>query len=212
MILAFDTSTAIAGVALYGTQGLLGELTWRSHRDQTAQLLPMAHKLLSGIAVATGPGSFNGLRVAVSTAKGMALALDIPIFGLSSLDIQAYQYSYLSGNLYTVLEAGRGRLGVGYYKVKNGTWKRQTDFANLTLPELISKIVTPCTVCGELSAEQAVKLEEHLGKNGAVLSPATALRRSGYLAEWAWKRLQHDPQGDDLANLQPIYLHQPTGG
>jgi hypothetical protein len=38
------------------------------------------------------------------------------------------------------------------------------------------------------------------------------LRRTGYLAEWAWERLKIDPQGDDLANLQPIYLHQPANG
>jgi tRNA threonylcarbamoyladenosine biosynthesis protein TsaB len=219
MILALDTSTALAGIALYGAQGLLGELTWRSHRDQTAQLLPMAHKLLelekttpdqlTGIAVATGPGSFNGLRVAVSTAKGLALALDIPLFGLSSLDAQAYQHRYLSGNVYTVLEAGRGRLAVGFYKLKAGNWKRQGDFENLTLTELISKIVSPCTVCGELTPEQIQKLEESLGKPALVLSPANAMRRTGFLAEWAWQRLQQDSQGDDLANLQPIYLHQP---
>lgn len=218
MILALDSSTAIAGIALYGPEGLAGEFTWKSHRDQTVQILPIVQKLLdlqqltpdqlTGVAVATGPGSFNGLRVAVSEAKGIALSLGLPIFGLSSLDIVAAQHSYLNGAVCAVLEAGRGRLGVAFYKVKGGKFKRESEYLNLTVAELIEKIEHPVFLVGELKAEQRAELGDKLGKNGLVLSQASSLRRAGFLAEIAWNKLQTGDSGDDLANLQPIYLHQ----
>lgn len=220
MLLALDTSTAIASFALYGPNGLLAETTWRSHRDQTAQLLPGIQKMLelqavtpanlTGVAVAIGPGSFNGLRVGVSTAKGIALALGLPLFGFSSLDVIAYQHSYLNGNVWAIIEAGRGRLGVGAYKVKNGVWKRQGDYLNLTVAELAEKTNQSTFFCGELNAEQVAHLTNTLPKIATVLPSSTGLRRAGYLAEMAWQHLQAGDSGDDIATLQPIYLHQPV--
>ncbi|MEI6045443.1 MAG: tRNA (adenosine(37)-N6)-threonylcarbamoyltransferase complex dimerization subunit type 1 TsaB [Chloroflexota bacterium] len=220
MLIAFDTSTAIASLALYAETGLIAEATWQSHRNQTAHLLPMAQKLLdlekvtpdklSGVAVALGPGSFNGLRVGVSAAKGIALALGIPILGFSSLDIVACQHSYLSGSLCAIIEAGRGRLGVGFYRVKGGNWKQVGEYLNLTVPELIERTTQTTLFCGELSNEQRHQLTEGLGKNAIILPPAAMLRRAGTLAEMAWQRLETGDLGDDLTNLQPIYLHQPV--
>jgi tRNA threonylcarbamoyladenosine biosynthesis protein TsaB len=218
MILAFDSSTALAGLALYGPEGVLSEFSWLSHRDQTVQILPMAQKLLdlqqcnptqlTGVAVATGPGSFNGLRVAVSVAKGIALALDLPIYGISSLDMLAAEHAYLNGSLCALVEAGRGRVGAAFYKVKGGKWKRETDYLNLSLPELAERLTQPTFVAGELKPAQRVELSEQLGKNVVVLGQAASLRRPGFLAELAWQRLQAGDKGDSLANLQPIYLHQ----
>jgi len=220
VIIAFDTSTSIASVALYGETGLISEFSWRSHRDQTAQLMPTAQRIMElqslqpdsfgGVAVALGPGSFNGLRVGVSTAKGVALALGIPIFGISSLDMLAYQLSYLNGNLVAIIEAGRGRLGVGWYKVRAGSSKRQGEYENLTVEELAAKISTPTILAGELTADQTRQLQTSLGKNASFVSPATNLRRAGFLAELAWNKLQAGETGDDLESLQPIYLHQPV--
>ena len=220
MIIAFDSSTSLAGVALYGEQGLAAEFTWLSHRDQTVQILPMVQKMLdlqnvgpdslTGVAVATGPGSFNGLRVAVSEAKGVALSLGLPIFGLSSLDMLAAQHAYLNGNLTALVEAGRGRFGAAFYKVKAGKWKRESDYQNLGLAELVQKITQPTMVVGELKLDQRRDLVEQLPKLVTVLSPAAGARRTAFLAEWAWQRLQAGEKGDDLAQLQPIYLHQPT--
>lgn len=221
MLIAFDTSTAIASVALYDETGIIAESTWQSHRDQTAHLLPVAQKMLdlqkigpeklTGVAVALGPGSFNGLRVGVSAAKGMALALGIPIFGFSSLDILAHMQSHLNGQLCAIIEAGRGRLGVGFYRVKSGSYKQQGEYINLTVPELVERVTQQTFFCGELKPEQRKQLEEGLGKTAIILPPALSLRRAGTLAELAWQRLDTGDLGDDLAGLQPIYLHQPVG-
>ncbi len=220
MILALDSSTALAGLALYGPEGIAAEFSWLSHRDQTVQILPLAQKMLdlqkltpqalTGVAVAIGPGSFNGLRVAVSAAKGMALALDLPIYGLSSLDIIAAGQAYLDGELCALVEAGRGRFGAAFYRVGQGRWQRESDDLNLDVAELIEKLSQkPRTlVAGELKTAQRDELIAKLPDKVVVLSPAIGLRRAALLAELAWQRQQSGDKGDDLTNLQPIYLHQ----
>ena len=94
MQLAIDTSTNTTSVALVQDSEVLAELTWRSGQNHTVELLPQLAHLLnqaklnlqsaSGIIVARGPGSFNGLRVGFSTAKGLAFSLGIPIVGIST--------------------------------------------------------------------------------------------------------------------------------
>src|SRR5256885_702970 len=102
MILALDSSTELASIALYRQgDGVLAEQSWRSGREQTTQLLPNVQRLmslvgvlqkdLSGIAVAIGPGSYSGVRIALSAAKTMAYALQIPLWGVPTLDVLAYQ-------------------------------------------------------------------------------------------------------------------------
>ncbi len=218
MILAFDSSTSLAGLALYGPQGVAAEFSWLSHRNQTVQIMPLVQKMLdvqsltpaqlTGVAVATGPGSFNGLRVAVSAAKGIALSLSLPIYGLSSLDMLAAQHAYLNGNLCALVEAGRGRFGTAFYKVKAGKWKSEGDYLNLDLEALLARLTQPTFVVGELQPADRAALAEKLPKLATVLPPAASLRRTSFLAEVAWQRQQAGDKGDDLANLQPIYLHQ----
>jgi tRNA threonylcarbamoyladenosine biosynthesis protein TsaB len=219
MILALDSSTSYAGAALYNENGIVAEFTWLSHRNQTTQLLPLIQQMfdlqnltpanLTGVAAALGPGSFNGLRVALSEAKGIALSLGVPIFGFSSLDVLAAAHTYLSGNLCVLVEAGRNRFGVGFYRVKAGKWRQEGEYLNLDLPELIERIEGPIFIAGELKPGQRVELIERLPK-AIVLPAAVSLRRPGLLAELAWQRLSLGEPGDDLANLQPIYLHQPV--
>jgi tRNA threonylcarbamoyladenosine biosynthesis protein TsaB len=96
-ILALDTSTRTASIAIYrGEEGVISEITWRSLSHHTVELTPYLDLLLgqnprelAGIAVALGPGSFTGLRVGLSLAKGFALAQEIPLIGIPTLDALA---------------------------------------------------------------------------------------------------------------------------
>ncbi|HAS05037.1 MAG TPA: tRNA (adenosine(37)-N6)-threonylcarbamoyltransferase complex dimerization subunit type 1 TsaB, partial [Dehalococcoidia bacterium] len=95
MHLAIDTSTDTAGIAIADEFNILAELTWSCGRNHSVELMPRMTKLLEdagvkfedikGVVVAIGPGSFNGLRVGVSTAKGIAFSLDVPIVGIGTL-------------------------------------------------------------------------------------------------------------------------------
>src|SRR5438094_3331461 len=95
LLLALDTSTRQASLAICTEDLLLGEYTWHVGNNHSVELLERIQRLLAecgktmpdidGVAVATGPGSFNGLRVAVSVAKAFAFALKKPLVGVSTL-------------------------------------------------------------------------------------------------------------------------------
>ncbi|MEW6034800.1 MAG: tRNA (adenosine(37)-N6)-threonylcarbamoyltransferase complex dimerization subunit type 1 TsaB, partial [Chloroflexota bacterium] len=97
MELSIDTSTELVSLAL-SEQGIpRAELTWTAGLNHTAELLPGVQALLRQIGtelqhvkavfVAIGPGAFNGVRVGMSTAKGLAFSLDVPLVGVSTLEV-----------------------------------------------------------------------------------------------------------------------------
>ena len=120
MLLSLDTATRQSGIALYDGQQLVAELNWHSVDAQTTELLPRLEQVLawakvrpadlSAIAVSLGPGSFTGVRVALSLAKGMALAHGLPLLGVPTLDAAAYPYLGDSLPVCAVVQAGRGRV------------------------------------------------------------------------------------------------------
>src|SRR6266550_2142908 len=107
LLLALDTSTRQASVSLCDEQTLLGEYTWQIGNNHSVELLERIQRLvvecgssmqvIDCVAVATGPGSFNGVRVAVATAKALAFALQKPLVGVSTLEIIAAQQRQWAG-------------------------------------------------------------------------------------------------------------------
>lgn len=226
-LLAIDTATDNASVALYSVNGVVAEQTWRAHREQTAQLVPVMQSLmryvgltpgeLSAVAAAVGPGSFNGLRVGLSTAKAIATALGLPLYGLSNLDSLAYQHADISTRMvvWAAVQVGRGRLAVASYRTstpRGGSpeWRRTSDYRNVSLAELSDLITAPSYIVGELSPAMAQELEARNGDLATIAPPAAALRRAAYIAELAWRRKQRGDLGDNIADLQAIYLASPS--
>jgi tRNA threonylcarbamoyladenosine biosynthesis protein TsaB len=228
MILAIDTSTEMCSIALYRTEeGIAAEQTWLSGREQTTQLLPNLQKLMSlvgattrdltGIAVATGPGSFSGVRIGISAGKSMAYALGLPIWGVPSLDVLAYQQvAVTAAQVCAVLNAGRGRLAWAVYRTRGTSWQRLTPYANNTPEELADAVKAIETnvatlFCGEISPAVAKVLTDKLGKEAAIAPASAALRRAGYLAELALQRAARG-ESDDPATLQAIYVQPQVAG
>ena len=94
LILAFDTATDIATSALVSDGEVLGErrsraVTLLEDVDALLRQAGAQTRELEGLAVGIGPGSFTGVRIGLSTARGLALALDIPVAGVSTLDALA---------------------------------------------------------------------------------------------------------------------------
>jgi tRNA threonylcarbamoyladenosine biosynthesis protein TsaB len=219
MLLAIDTSTAQIGLALYDGATVPGELVWQSRAHHTEQLAPALAGLLErvgvtmdsvgALGVATGPGSFTSLRVGLAFVKGLALARHIPLVGIPTLDIVAASVPLTDRKLAAVLQAGRGRLAVGWYKLSESGWQAEGTATTMTAEELEKQIHKPVIICGELSAEDRQHLARKF-KNVMLASPAQCVRRPGILAEIAWNRWQAGST-DAAASLAPIYLHVAGG-
>jgi len=219
MLLAIDTSTAQVGLALYDGVQVSGELYWQSHAHHTQELAPAIAELLARTAmtmdavhvlgVALGPGSFTSLRVGLALAKGLALARHLPLVGIPSLDVLAAAQPVHGPNLVAVIQAGRGRLAVGWYKAVKNHWRPHGPVTVTSIAELSRRIRQRTWVCGELTASERAHLSRKY-KNVVLASPAQCVRRPGILAELAWEKWQAN-KIDSAASLAPIYLHLAGG-
>jgi tRNA threonylcarbamoyladenosine biosynthesis protein TsaB len=220
LLLAIDTATRVASLALHDGARVRIELSWESLDHHTVELTPRIAGMLSqldakvddlaGIAVSLGPGSFTGLRVGVAVAKGLAMARGIKLVGVPTLDIVAHMMKDARLPLVAVLAAGRGRLCAGRYQWNKNELVAQGPAWLTTAGDLGADWQETMRVCGELAAEERHELKKRLGARVEIASPAASLRRAGYLAELGWARLAAG-QTDDPTTLTPIYLQTPSG-
>lgn len=215
MILAIDTATRSASLAVHDGANVRAEFTWDTSDHHTVELMPRIVELLtqinvsidqlSGLGVSIGPGSFTGVRVGVALAKGLAVSRGIPIVGVRSTDILAYAVNWCKPPLAIVVRAGRNRLIAARYTKTRSEWQPDGDFI-LTNADLIgAQWERPTTLSGELTAGERETIERRLGDRVRLLAPAFALRRAGFLAEIAWQKIRAGVV-DDPAALQPLYL------
>jgi tRNA threonylcarbamoyl adenosine modification protein YeaZ len=231
MLLALDTATATASLAVYDltNQQLLAEWTWQSRRRQTQDLLRTAQQLLqqldllpaqlSALAVTTGPGSFTGVRIAISAAKGIGLGLPTPprVIGLPTLSVTAAPWLALLGAtqpsaiVCAFIQAGRGRYNWCWFSgtallQRPTAAEHEGGSAIEFAATLTHHAPQPIWLAGEVDAplQQALTGLSHV----LVLDPVSTLRRGGQLARLA---ALHFAQGtsDELRQLQPLYLRNP---
>ena len=217
MEIAIDTSTALASIALSNEGEMISELTWHSRQNHSVELVPnivhLLHqakieaKSLGAIFVAKGPGSFNGLRVGVSTAKGLAFALEIPLVGISTLELEAYPFAFTGLPICPIHTAGRGEIAIAFYK-QNDEW-HCLEPEHIITAEILCQQVTDKTIfCGEIPPSVITELQQKLSDKAIMPDSATRLRRASHLVTLGWGNLKKGMK-DDPASLQPIYLRQP---
>jgi tRNA threonylcarbamoyladenosine biosynthesis protein TsaB len=220
MLLAIDTATRMAGLALYDPVAgrVLGEEAWYSVNNHTVELTPRLVRLLeqqglsptdlSGLSVSLGPGSFTGLRIGLGVAKGLALACSLPIVGVPTLDVVAQPHMAQRLPIWAILQAGRGRICVAQYVRRKGQWRKKGDYELTTLEALCDQVEGPALFSGEIEAQDTELIRQKLGLVVMIASPASSLRRAAWLAELGWRQLARG-DSDDAATLSPIYLHNP---
>ncbi len=210
MLLAIDTATARASIALHDGQTLRSECSWEATNRHTETLA--AHIVqslasvertvadLRAVAVCRGPGSYTGVRVGVALAKGIAVSRQIPLIGIDTLDILVAAQPADERPLYAVFAAGRKRAGYARYRWVEGRWRAETEVTVSAWSELLASITEPALLVGEIEAAELPP------RTPIVLPPpAYHLRRAGFLADLAWVRLRNG-QIDDPTTLQPLYV------
>ena len=213
MLLAVDTSTARAGIALYDGD-VLAEAVWHAGRDHGRLLMPAIDETLrrlgrqptdlTAVAAARGPGSYTGLRVGLSVVQGLSVALGIPAYGIGSLDVLAAGLPPFDRPVRAVLAAGRGRFATALFQPRAGRHVQVDEVMGVTFESLLRLAVERCAIVGDLDAESRIRLAA-LGEHVWVAPPALSVRRPAVLAELAWQRLCQGCQpGPDAG--EPIYL------
>jgi tRNA threonylcarbamoyladenosine biosynthesis protein TsaB len=219
MELAIDTSTDTASIALSSHGEIIAELTWHAGQNHTTELIPnltcileqakLNLKDINGVIVAKGPGSFNGLRVGMSTAKGLALALNIPLVGISTLEVEAFPYAATTLPICPIQNAGRSEIATALFQTKRGKWCRLVEEHITTVEALLPELKHRTIFCGRIPPEIALQLRERLKRKALIVDGAAGLRRAGYLAELGWRRLKVG-DFDHSPTLEPLYLRRPA--
>ena len=215
--LSLDTASDMASIALSHEGELLVELTWRCGRDHSRQLLPAIDGLLArqsaskddltAIFVSIGPGSYAGMRAGVSTAKGLAFALEQPLVGVGRLEIEAYAFAATDGPIVAVHRAGRSELAWATYAA-DPDWRELTPPRLSPTEALIDELPAGALVTGEVADELASELSK---REHRLVRGAATVRRAALLAELGWRRLQAG-HADDPKTLTPLYLREPAVG
>jgi len=209
LFLALDTSTRFASVAVFDGEQVISETTWLAGREHSTRVLVEVEVALervgrsvaelTGLVVACGPGSFTGVRVALSVAKGMASGLGIPAWGVNSLDVVALAAQPADLPVRAVIEAGRGRYATALYA--NGRPVGEARLA--TLAELLALITEPTVLIGE--ARPADRTSVQANGNVKLAPVASSARRAGFLAELGWRLAQSGAPGD-ARQLDAVYV------
>ena len=155
MILAFESSAKPVSVAVYDTTlssgKLLGQYFQNNGFSHSRTLMSMAESLLTNlglkpadiglVAVASGPGSFTGVRIGVSAAKGLAFGLDIPVCGVSTLEAMAWQLGVTEGCITcSVMDARREQVYNALFEWRGSVLVRLCDDRALSIAELAADL------------------------------------------------------------------------
>ena len=149
-ILALESSALAASVAICEDDVLIAQSFQKTGLTHSATLMPMAETRLQNaglsmeevdvIAVAVGPGSFTGLRIGVSAAKGLAWALDKPCAPCSTLESMAWQVAHMGGQICPVMDARRAQIYNARFVAKNNGISRLTEDRAISLDELAEEV------------------------------------------------------------------------
>lgn len=226
-VLGIDTSTRTCAVAITDEGTTLGEFMIHDRRTHSEKLMPLVDQLLtslqmsgaalSGIAAAKGPGAFTGLRIAFGTAQGLARGYNIPLLGVSTLDVLAYQRAS-HGFVCPVMDARRGETYTALYQVSDGELHKlwsEAVLAPAALAKQLAEILSagsPLTLVGDAAHKYRAEILEHLSSKQFRINfalPEHDLNRAAVVARLGIERLR--TSGTELApyEVSPTYLRKP---
>ena len=213
LILAFESSARAASVALVEDGRLISQYSQCSGLTHSRTLLPMAEDMLKNaelsldrvdlFAVAHGPGSFTGIRIGVSTVKGLAWAADKPCVGVSTLEAMAWHALAAGGLVCPVMDARRSQVYNALFRVENGRPVRLCEDRPIALSQLAEELRTlnaPAFLIGD-GAELA---EKYLREQAIPCTVAPENLR--WQSAWGVAMAAMDQTPGNADSLLPVYL------
>jgi tRNA threonylcarbamoyladenosine biosynthesis protein TsaB len=207
-VLAVETSSLAGGVALLDDGRLVAEYLLDVRVTHSERLMASVDRVLAdaywtprelhGLAVAVGPGSFTGLRVAVSTVKGLALALGLPIAPVPTLDAMAAALPWAALPVCPVLDARKGEVYASLYRWDGAVMRRDWDYLALSPDAMAERLTEPVIVAG--SGAPAIR-----SPHARLLPPPYRLPSPACVGMLGLERLRRG-EGVTAAALAPLYL------
>ena len=221
-ILAVDTSTKTCSVAVVENFSLLAEQTLISTQTHSRHLMEMINNVvklsgckfsdIDGFAVTKGPGTFTGLRIGISTVKGLASALDKPVIGLSSLKALAMQ-TVTSSLVCAMLDARRDEVYSGFYRYATfGEKKRllKNEVCETVLPveQALKGVSEGCTFIGDGAVAYQETIIKIMGDHAVFTPPCLNTLFASTVAYAALEKIQGNGF-DTMESLLPCYIRKP---
>jgi tRNA threonylcarbamoyladenosine biosynthesis protein TsaB len=215
LVLGVETSTMQGGVALVGEDGLRSEYALNVAATHSERLLPAIDRMLrdagvgldalSGLAVSIGPGSFTGLRIGLSTVKGLAYATGLPVVGVASLEALACSVAFAREQVCPVLDARKQEVYAALFRWEGGAPVRVMEDAALAPEALCDMIRRPTIFLGDGLAVYGELFRRLLGDRMLVPPPPSRGARPAWVAELGRRRLLRGER-DPVDTLVPRYL------
>ena len=217
LILAFETSAKSCSAAIHDGKSLLAESYQNSGLTHSQTLMVMAEDLLkvcgksaadvTHLAAAAGPGSFTGIRIGVSAAKGFAWGAEKPVYGVSTLESMALGLGVWSGYICCCMDARRNQVYNAIFLAENGELKRISEDRAIALSDLkeeLAHLDGPIWLVGDGAALAHKHLSSEL--ENLILPPEHRMhQRAGGVALAALAAMDRGENADGAA-LQPNYL------
>lgn len=220
LVLGVDTSTPAEGIALVDGDRLVLECNSDHPGTHSERLLPGIRALLTeagmtpgdldGFAVAAGPGSFTGLRIGLATVRGLGLACDRPVIGISTLGAMA---TWVGGGgegwICAWIEAGRGEVYGAVYRSGNGSIRRVGNETVAPPVNLLPGLPPgePVVFIGDGTGRSAALIGDRPGRHPDDRIVPRHPFLGGVVGRLGARRLEAAPQGD--SPLRPNYIRKP---
>jgi tRNA threonylcarbamoyladenosine biosynthesis protein TsaB len=216
-LLALDTATRSCSVAVTHDGSLSAELTIVKNQTHSKHLMELIHSVLQiadfrladldGLAVTIGPGSFTGLRIGISTIKGLACALARPVVGVSTLEALAWQCGQTSYLICPLLDARKGEVYGAAYRFNKGRLIQKAGQRAMTPEAVVEDIKSPCVFIGSGARLYRQDILAALGGLAHFAPEGQNMIRASSVAFLSMPRFEANDT-DEVAGLVPHYIRK----
>jgi tRNA threonylcarbamoyladenosine biosynthesis protein TsaB len=205
-VAVLEGDTVLAGVSVTSTRTHAKRLM--SAVDATLEMAGLTIAECDGFAVTTGPGSFTGLRIGVSTVKGLGFATKKPVTGVSTLDALAYQFPSFPHVICPVLDARKGQIYTALYECAGYMkWKRVIEDCAAEPEQWLKLIQHVCLFVGDGTIVYGELIRETLGSLACFAPPYLNTVRASVVAYIGMRQIV-DGQIADIRRLVPHYIRR----
>jgi len=216
-ILAVDTAAKSCSVAVLREKSLLAEITTVRNQAHSKHLMEMINRVialsglalseLDGFGVTRGPGSFTGLRIGISSVKGLSAASGKPIVGVSSLDALAVQASFSPYLICPLIDARRGEVYFSRYRFRNGQLKKEADEQVFPPEKAIVDLNEACLFIGDGALNYQEMILNKMGTSAFFASFSQNTIRASTVACLSMKKFKNN-ETDDAGSFVPRYIRK----